>query len=160
MKHRRATVAMAAAAFLGTGAAVTAGPAQAAPAVTIGTFYFFADGTGIPCLTANGVGNQLTVTNNGVCAKITETALGNNIVQLKDGNGNCLRANNSHVVLIENGPCNTQDNGEVWNITHSNPNRFENVKQALWMKVTGTSSGDKVWVGTGGITNWELTPLS
>lgn len=45
MRHRLAMVAMAAVAFLGTGAAVTAGPAQAAPAVTIGTFYFFSNGT-------------------------------------------------------------------------------------------------------------------
>lgn len=158
MRYRLTMVATAAVAFLGTGAAVTAGPAQAAPAVTIGTYYFFNGSDS--CIVTNGVGNQLTVSDTRTCAKITETALGNDIVQFKDGNGNCLRANNSDVVLVENGPCNTQDNAEVWVITHANPSRFENEKQALWMKVTGYSSGDKVWVGTGGITNWELAPLS
>jgi hypothetical protein len=158
MKHRLVLAAMAAVAVLGTGAAVAAGPAQAAPAISAGTYYFFVTGT-INCITTHGVGNQLTVSQTGTCAKITVSSLGNDVVTFADGNGNCLRANNSDVVLVENGRCNTQDSAEVWTITHVGY-RFENDKQALWMKVTGTAIGDKVWVGTGGLTNWQLAPLS
>ena len=157
MKHRLALVAMAAVAFLGTGAAVAAGSAQAAPTTTTGTYYFFVTGT-INCIVTHGVGNQLTVSQTSNCAKITVASLGNDVVTFTDGNGNCLRANNSDVVLVENGHCNTQDSAEVWTITHVGY-RFENDKQALWLKVTGRASGDKVWVGTGGLNNWQLATL-
>jgi hypothetical protein len=172
MKHRIAMLAIAAAAILGAGAAGSAQAmthgasphirsAQVTPATTSGPYDFQVAGTS-NCIVTNGVGNQLTDSNTGYCADIkttTDGLLGNFVIyQFTDGSGNCLRANNSNVVLIEGGPCNTRDTGEQWIQTYSGapPNRFENVLQKKWLMVTGPSSGDKVWVGFGGKNDWYL----
>jgi hypothetical protein len=160
MKHRIAMLAMAMTAFLATGAVVAAGPAQAATAV--GPFYV--SGTN-NCIITHGAGQQLTVSNNSTCATITVTFYVTKTYTFTDGSGNCLRANSSDVVLVESGRCHTDDSGELWIVTSgdpsscdsfSNPCRFENQRQSLWLKVTGPDSGDKVWVGTGGYNNWII----
>ena len=157
MRHRITMLAIAVAAFLGTGAALTTGPAQAAPATTYGPYEFFVDGTD-NCIVTHGPGNQLTVAYavTAGCASITLYAYGNGIYTFTDANGNCIRANSSGVVLLESGSCNTSDSAERWSETAASPFRFENQKQGSWLKVTGPASGDKVWVGTGGKNDWDL----
>lgn len=185
MRHRIMILVMVVTAALGAGAAVSSGSAQAAilgsglptasgqaaAATTYGPYYFYLyDPSGdTNCIVTNGAGNQLTDSTSG-CARITLTTDGSwnglTAYQFKDGSGNCVRANNSDVVKIESGPCNTGDTGEQWVITHCDTNsagqcdgnqyRFENVLQELWMKTTGYVPGNKVWVGTGGANDWDL----
>jgi hypothetical protein len=164
MRHRLAMLAMALTAVLGTGVAVAPGPAQAAPAISLGPYSFYVSGTS-NCIITHGVGNQLTVQYDGNCAQITLTFYVTKTYTFTDGSGNCIRANSSDVVLVESGSCHTSDTAELWIVTagdpsncnsYTNPCRFENQKQGLWLKVTGPASGDKVWVGTGGYNNWVL----
>ena len=156
--------------------------AQAAAGTTFGPFlwYVYEPGGDKNCIVTNGTGsgNQLSDSTGG-CAhiKLTSdgtTSSGDPIYLFTDGNGNCVRANSSDVVKLEKGKCDTSDTGEKWILTSCTyiPNtalcsngqgskyRFENELQKLWMKTTGDSSGDKVWVGTGGANEWDLYPVA
>jgi hypothetical protein len=189
MRYRIALLTVVVVALLGTGAGVAAAQgmtprpglpiraAQAASATSPFTyvFYLYDKNGDTNCIVTNGVGNQLTINsgNPAGCANIKATSDGawNGLIayQFTDGNGNCIRANSSNVVLVENGVCNTTDDGERWVITscYQNPPprcttgfgsryRFENVHRQLWLKTTGNTSGDKVWVGTADRNEWDL----
>jgi hypothetical protein len=158
MKYRIATLAMAAVAFLGTGGAMAAGSAQAAPAITSNSYTFIIS-PGL-CIVTHGTGNQLTIDGGPSCATIRLDKTANNVYTFTDASGNCIRANSSDVVLVESGACQSDDAGEHWTLTAGSPGnslcRFMNDKQLLWLKVTGLNAGNKVWVGTGGDNNWTL----
>lgn len=171
MRHRIALLAVAVVAFLGTGATMADGAAQAGHPPGPGPFQFSMSASPHNCIETHGAGNQLT--DGDVCARlkvVPDSVLGGQTTYtFTDGSGNCIRANSSDVVLVEGGPCNPSDDGEQWVITscvQSPPGtckegqggkyRFENVKQKLWLKVTGPVSGDKVWVGTGDDNEWDL----
>lgn len=185
MRYRIVTLAITVVAFLGTGAAMMAGSAQAAtagsgplahPATTSHGPYEFRlyepGGADPNCIVTHGAGGQLTDSTSG-CARITlnrdGTFDGLKVWQLAIGSGRCIRANNSHAVKLEGGNCNRTDSGEKWVVTGctSFPNctlnygskwRFENVRQLLWLKTSGDDPGDKVRVGTGGANDWDLYP--
>lgn len=166
MNHRIAMLAAAAVTCLGTAIAVAPTQAQAAPAV-VGVFIFYLQGTPAQqyCLATNGVGQQVTVSDTGSrCANVTVTRdgtwNGNTVYQFRNGNDNCIRANNSNQVKLASGPCSTTDAGAEWIITNGSlssgsVDRFENLMNYLWLKTTAYAVTD-VLVGTGGENNWLI----
>ena len=167
MNHRIAMLAAAVVTCLGTTVAVAPTPAQAAPDVVVGVFIFYLQGTPEQeyCLGTNGVGNQVTVTDTGSkCANVTVTRdgmwNGNTVYQFRNGNDNCIRANNSNQVKLASGPCSTTDAGAEWIITNGSlssgsVDRFENLMNFLWLKTTAYAETN-VLVGTGGVNNWLI----
>jgi hypothetical protein len=162
MNHRIAMLAAAAVTCLGTAIAVAPTPAQASQ-----VFIFFLQGTPAQqyCLATNGVGQQVTVDETGShCANVTVTRdgtwNGNTVYQFRNGNDNCIRANNSNQVKLASGPCSTTDAGAEWIITSGSlssgsVDRFENLMNYLWLKTTAYAVTD-VLVGTGGENNWLI----
>ena len=164
MNHRIAMLAAAVVTCLGTAVVVAPSSAQAAPSI-VGTFIFYLQGTPQQeyCLGTNGVGNQVTVTDNGSnCANVTVTRdglwNGNTVYQFRNGNGNCIRANSSNQVKLAMGQCSLTDAGAEWIITNGgvgigSVDRFENLMDFLWLK-TNAYAVSNVLVGTGGQNNW------
>jgi hypothetical protein len=163
MNHRIAMLAAAVVTCLGTAVAVAPTPAQAA----VGVYIFYLQGTPVQqyCLATNGVGNPVTVSDTGSrCANVTVTRdgtwNGNTVYQFRNGNDNCIRANNSNQVKLASGPCSTTDAGAEWIITSGrlssgSVDRFENLMNYLWLKTTAYAVTD-VLVGTGGENNWLI----
>lgn len=166
MNHRIAMLATAVVTCLGTALAVAPTPAQAAPAVA-GVYIFYLQGTPEQeyCLGTNGVGNPVSVTDNGSnCANVDVTKdgtwNGNTVYQFRNGNGNCIRANSSNQVKLASGHCSATDAGAEWIITNGSLNsgsvdRFENLMDFLWLK-TNSYAVSNVLVGTGGENNWLI----
>jgi opacity protein-like surface antigen len=166
MRHRIVMLTVAVVAFLAAGAAAAAGSAQAATPLTTSIWLHQAN-QDMNCIGTNGVGNPLTdnAYYNG-CANITITGHGTEggdpAYQFTDGNGRCIGANSSDVVVVESGGC-TDTSDEIWidtygTVGNGNTVRFENAARQLWMMCTGTVAGDKVRVGTGGANDWDLLP--
>ena len=80
---------------------------------------------------------------------------------VRNGNDNCIRANNSNQVKLASGPCSTTDASAEWIITNGrlssgSVDRFENLMNYLWLKTNSYANGADVLVGTGGENNWLI----
>ncbi len=69
------------------------------------------------CIQSNGVSQPVTITtNSGNWSKFTKqiVSVGAETFNFENGNGNCLRENTSHQVVIANGPCVSSDQDAIW----------------------------------------------
>jgi hypothetical protein len=68
------------------------------------------------CLQSNGVGQQVTITSDSAnWSNFTKQAISaGEVFNFENGNGNCLRENNSQEVVIANGPCVSSDRDGQW----------------------------------------------
>jgi hypothetical protein len=115
------------------------------------------------CLVTHGIGNQLTIGTTGQ-ANITSTFVGNwngkLMVNWEDGNGNCIRENNSNAVIVANGPCQSSDNSAKWAQSNDGHSTFQNRQHTSdYLATFGTASGTVVWgnaQGTGWYVSWGL----
>ena len=105
------------------------------------------------CLQSNGVGQQVTITSDSAnWSNFTKQVLGPaDDFNFENGNGNCLRENNSNEVVIANGPClsSDQDGQWVWplNSSQSYTGVYKNHEYpSNEMLVQGTPQDEyKVW---------------
>ena len=166
MRHRIVLLAVAGVTSLAAAAAAVPGSAQAATSFTTAIWLHQANSDN-NCIGTNGVGQPLT--DNAYydgCANITITSHGTEggdpAYEFTDGNGRCIGADSSDLVVVESGAC-TGTADEIWidtygTVGNGNTVRFENDGRQLWMMCTGTAAGDKVRVGTGGSNDWDLLP--
>ncbi len=149
--RRRLTVVAAAGGLLIAGSPAI--PAQAAPSEHI-----CLENAQSYCLQSNGTGQQVTITlNPAKYSNFTKSRTrSGGQVQFENGNGNCLRAANGNVVVIENGPC--QDVADNWWYAPANQIfrlRSESTNDDL--TVHGRVDGWNVWhiiPGSGDWYNW------
>lgn len=105
------------------------------------------------CLQSNGVGQQVTITSDSAnWSNFTKQPLGPaEIFNFENGNGNCLRENDSNEVVIANGPCLSSDHDGQWVWPQNPPGNFTGVYQNHEytndeMLVQGTPQDEyKVW---------------
>jgi hypothetical protein len=99
------------------------------------------------CIESNGAGNPVTITSNSHNWSVfTEYAQPGNgtIRSFENGNGNCLRENTSHQVVIANGGCLASDNDGKWlAVGDGSLNNYQ--YQSDYMLVYGDDDGWKVW---------------
>lgn len=109
------------------------------------------------CVQANGAGNQVSVTvNSADWANFHYTTSGSSRL-IEDGNGNCLRAGDSDIVKIENGPCVSSDGADLWTFSANN---LYNALYGNFMLTHGQGSGDNVFHMTfqsGDWTQWTFS---
>lgn len=163
MRHRLATLAMAATAVLGTGAAVATGPAQASiashlpytgsvharPDIDSGSILYLV-GPRTRCVVSQGPGNQAAIKDpaGNYCARWTWV----NGDELQDSSGHCLRANSAGQAKLESTGCNGGDLNEQWYLHPCNSRgrcNFYNIGRGAYLKTNGDASGDLVYVGFG-----------
>ena len=123
--------------------------------------YIFCGTNNQLCMDTHGVYNQLTVdTVNAGSATITLTKngtyMGVTAYDLSDGNGNCIKTNNSNQIVVANGPCNGSDQQEKWAwFGNTSSGQFQNASDGNFLGVDQWSDGSKVW-NNPSATNWQL----
>lgn len=135
----------------------------ATPAYAGTSFHICLLNSGNLCLQSNGVTNQVTITSDaGNWSVFTEKNLFYNVYSFENGNGNCLRENNSQEVVIANGPCVASDTDADWNWLSNSGGYtgvWQNVLTGDEMLVHDAVSGYKVWAkptpASGDWTKWN-----
>ena len=105
------------------------------------------------CPQSNGVRQQVTITSDSAnWSNFTKQALGpSDVFNFENGNGNCLRENESHEVVIANAPCVSSDRDGQWvwplNTSQNFTGVFQNNEYSSdEMLVHGTPQDEyKVW---------------
>lgn len=115
------------------------------------------------CLESNGVGQQVTITNVAADWSVfTRKSLALEVFNIENGNGNCLRENESNEVVIANGGCLSSDRDGQWFWPEDTSGSLTGVYQnneysSDDMLVSAPVNGYKVWAkapGSGDWTKW------
>jgi hypothetical protein len=140
----------------------------AVPAYSGASFHICLTSAPAYCLQSNGTGNQVTITSNknnySVFTKqYIDTGGDGAIFNVENGNGNCLRENNSHEVVIANGGCLSSDLDGRWNWYQIGVNYTGIWQNELYasqfMLVHGDVNGYKVWAVSPSSGDWiKWTP--
>lgn len=149
---------------LGAPGASNPGGFSAIPAYSGSSFYICLLNSSTLCLESNGVTNQVTITS--VAANwsvFTKKYLYGEVFNIENGNGNCLRENDSYEVVIANGGCLSSDIDGRWVWEQDASGNFTGVMHndeypADDMLVHGAVSGDYVWARppvSGDWTKWS-----